>query len=155
MVGAELADRALERLRFPTQEREAIVHLVREHMFDYQREWTDATLRRWLRRVGVDAAADLFDLRIADYLGNGLRAGFPSYLEDMRQRLERVIAEAGALHVRDLAIDGHDVMRVLGVPPGPAVGTILERLLERVIEHPESNRKETLLAWVEAMRASP
>ena len=150
IVGAEIAERVLERLRFPGAERAAIVHLVREHMFDYQPHWTDAAVRRWLRRVGVDAVADLFDLRIADYLGNGLRAGFPSYLEPMRERIEKLIAEASALHVSELAIDGHDVMRVLGLPPGPRVGAILESLLERAIEDPSFNRRESLLAALEA-----
>src|SRR5262249_589615 len=65
-VGAELADRLLERLRFPGELRAEIVHLVRQHMFDYRAEWTDGALRRFLRRVGVEHVADLFDLRIAD-----------------------------------------------------------------------------------------
>jgi tRNA nucleotidyltransferase (CCA-adding enzyme) len=71
IVGAEIADEILQRFRFPNDEREAIVHLVREHMFNYREQWTDAALRRWLRRVGTEAVADLFDLRIADLLGNG------------------------------------------------------------------------------------
>jgi tRNA nucleotidyltransferase (CCA-adding enzyme) len=153
IVGAEMAERALERLRFPTAEREAIVHLVREHMFDYKPEWTDATLRRWLRRVGVESVADLFDLRIADYIGNGLRAGFPAYLEPMRERIDRLIAEASALHVADLAIDGRDVMEVLGIPPGPRVGVVLETALEWVIDNPSMNDRDKLLESVAAMRA--
>src|SRR5207244_318365 len=84
-VGAELADRLLERMRFPADERAAIVHLVREHMFDYRGGWSDAGLRRWLRRVGEEAVADLFDLRIADMLGNGLKQGFPVHLQEMRR----------------------------------------------------------------------
>jgi tRNA nucleotidyltransferase (CCA-adding enzyme) len=153
VVGAEMAERVLTRLRFSAAERDAIVHLVREHMFDYQPAWSDATLRRWLRRVGVDAVADLFDLRIADYLGNGLRAGFPGYLEEMRRRIDGLLAEAAALHVSDLAVDGNDAMRVLGIGPGPRVGEALEKLLEEVIEHPENNRRETLLERLDAMRS--
>jgi tRNA nucleotidyltransferase (CCA-adding enzyme) len=151
-VGAELAARALERLCFPVEERAAIVHLVREHMFDYRAEWSDAALRRWLRRVGPEHVADLFDLRIADVLGNGLRQGFPVYLEEMRQRVNRLLARGEALRVTDLAVDGHDVMRVLGIGPGREVGETLEALLEAVIESPELNRRERLLAWLERRR---
>jgi tRNA nucleotidyltransferase (CCA-adding enzyme) len=144
-VGAELADRLLERLRFPLAERQAIVHLVREHMFDYRRGWSDGALRRWLRRVGEEAVADLFDLRIADMLGNGLKQGFPAYLEEMRARVERILEESRALRVTDLAVDGRDVMRVLEIPPGPAVRAALEALLEEVLDDPARNTRERLL----------
>jgi len=145
-VGADLAGRLLERLRFPGAPRAAIVHLVREHMFDFRREWTDAALRRWLRRVGLDAVADLFDLRIADMLGNGLKTGFPVYLEEMRQRIGRLLAESRAVSVLDLAVDGNDVMRVLGIEPGPRVGEVLEALLEEVLDDPGRNERQVLLA---------
>jgi tRNA nucleotidyltransferase (CCA-adding enzyme) len=151
-VGAELADRLLERLRFPLDSRARIVHLVREHMFDYRRGWGDAALRRWLRRVGEDAVADLFDLRIADSLGNGLRQGFPVYLEDMRRRIERLIAESATLHVKDLAVGGREVMEALGIAPGPRVRETLEALLEEVLDRPERNTRDHLLARLEQVR---
>jgi len=153
-AGAELADRLLDRLRFPAGMRAAIVHLVREHMFDYRVEWSDAAVRRWVRRVGVEAVADLFDLRIADMLGNGLKTGFPAQLEPLRRRLERVLAESHVLHVRDLAMDGHDVMRALGVGPGPVVGEALDALLEDVLEDPGRNTREELLARLAARRGA-
>lgn len=145
-LGAGLADRLLERLRLPASDRSAIVHLVREHMFDYRPEWSDAALRRWLRRVGPERVADLFDLRIADALGNGRRRGFPSYLEAMRARVTRVLEASHALEVRDLNVDGHDVMRELGIPAGSGVGEALDGLLEQVLDRPERNDREFLLA---------
>ena len=151
-VGAELADRLLERMRFPADERAAIVHLVREHMFDFRAEWSDAGLRRWLRRVGIDAVADLFDLRIADVLGNGLRQGFPTYLEEMRRRIECLLRESRALTVRELAVGGRDVMRVLELPPGREVGAVLEALLEEVLDDPSRNRREYLLDRLARLR---
>ena len=153
-VGAELADRLLERLRFPSEERAAIVHLIREHMFDYRGGWSDAGLRRWLRRVGEEHVADLFDLRIADMLGNGLKQGFPTYLEEMRARIERILAESRALQVTDLAIGGREVMEVLGIPPGRAVGETLEALLEEVLDDPSRNTRERLLERLVERRAA-
>jgi tRNA nucleotidyltransferase (CCA-adding enzyme) len=145
-VGAEIAFALLERLRFPHQRRDRIVHLVREHMFDYRTGWSDAALRRWLRRVGPEHVADLFDLRIADMLGNGLKQGFPTYLEQMRARIERLLEDSRALHVADLAVNGDDVMRALDLPPGPPVRAALEALLEEVIEDPARNTRDHLLA---------
>jgi len=152
-VGAELADGLLARLRFPGDERGAIVHLVREHMFDYRSEWSDAAVRRWIRRVGEEAIADLFDLRIADLLGNGLRTGFPAQLEPLRRRVARVLAGSHALRVGDLAVSGRDVMEALGLGPGPVVGETLEALLEEVIEDPGRNTRERLLARLAERRA--
>jgi putative nucleotidyltransferase with HDIG domain len=151
-VGAEIADRLLERLRFSLEQRRAIVHLVREHMFDFRAGWSDAALRRWLRRVGIDAVADLFDVRIADYLGNGLRPGFPPYLEGMHERIELLIRESQALTVRDLGVDGEDVMGILGIGPGPEVRAALEALLEEVLDDPSRNRREYLTRRLEQRR---
>jgi hypothetical protein len=95
--------------------------------------------------VGEDAVADLFDLRIADVQGNGLRTGFPSQLESLRVRIEALMARELALRVRDLAVDGDDVMRVLAIGPGPGVGAVLEALLEEVLEDPARNTRERLL----------
>ena len=144
-VGAELADRLLERFRFPNDERDAIVHLVRQHMFDYRAEWSDAAIRRWLRRVGIDAVADLFDLRIADAMGNGIKISSPRALDELHERIQLQLAREDALSVRDLKVDGRDVMEALGLPPGPSVGEVLEALLERVLENPELNQRERLL----------
>jgi len=153
-VSAELADRLLERLRFPHDRRARVVHLVREHMFDYRPAWGDAALRRWLRRVGPEHVADLFDLRIADMLGNGLKQGFPASLDQMRTRIERLLAASGALHVTDLAVDGNDVMGELGLAPGPAVREALEALLEEVMDDPSRNTREHLLSRLRERRAA-
>ena len=151
-TGAELADRLLERLRFPGALRAEIVHLVREHMFDYRAEWSDAAVRRWVRRVGEASVADLFDLRIADMLGNGSKTGFPAQLEALRRRIERVLAGSRALRVGDLAVDGRDVMESLGIGPGPVVGKALEALLEEVLEQPDRNTRERLLERLAELR---
>lgn len=145
-VGAGLARALLERLRFPARFTDRVVHLVREHMFDYQPDWSDAALRRWLRRVGPEYVAELFDLRIADNLGNGLKSGNPAYLRAMGERIDRLLAEGAALSVADLAVDGGDVMAALGTGPGPRVGKALAALLEEVLEDVSRNTREHLLA---------
>jgi len=154
LAGAELADRLLERLRFPGSLRAKIVHLVREHMFDYRAQWSDAAVRRWVRRVGEGTVADLFDLRIADMLGNGLKTGFPAQLEALRRRIARVLSGSRTLRVGGLAVDGRDVMKSLGIGPGPAVGEALEMLLDEVLEEPGRNTRERLLTRLAELRAA-
>jgi tRNA nucleotidyltransferase (CCA-adding enzyme) len=152
-VGARMADTLLSRLRFSNHARERIVHLVREHMFEYRPEWSDAAIRRWLRRVGVDAVADLFDLRIADVLANPRARGLPLGLVERRARIEAELSRHAALGVGDLAADGNDVMRELGVGPGPWVREILATLLEEVTERPEHNERVWLMSRIRALGA--
>ena len=128
------------------------MHLVREHMFDYQPTWSDAAVRRFVRRVGPESIAELFDLRLADALGNGTRDPDPRRLRAMARRIHHVLAGATALSVRDLAVDGDVVMRALDLPSGPQVGRVLERLLEEVLEDPALNTRERLLARLASLR---
>ena len=146
--GEKIATEAMTRLRFSRDMTDRVAHLVKYHMFDYRPEWTDAAVRRFLQNVGSDNVADLFDLRIADNIGNGTKTGFPHYLEEFRERIEGVLAERHALTLRDLKVDGQDIMRELGLKPGPKVGEILEQLLEQVVEDPSLNERGYLLQRV-------
>jgi putative nucleotidyltransferase with HDIG domain len=146
-AGAEITDALLERLRFPRAERDAIVHLVREHLFEYRPEWTDAAVRRFVRRVGEAALPDLFTLRAADAAGT--RAdGAPdlSNLAAFRERIERVLSAKPPLSTRELALNGNDLMAALAISPGPRVGALLDALVERVLDDPELNTRPALLA---------
>jgi hypothetical protein len=64
---------------------------------------------------------------------------------DLGERIATQRAAAAPLSLSGLAIDGRDVRDMLGVPEGPTVGTILERLLADVIEEPGFNTRGTLL----------
>ena len=114
-------------------------------MFGYTEEWTDAAVRRFIRKVGREYIEDLFELRLADWFGNGRNRGYPVYLNRLRKRIRIEIEKADAFAVKDLAISGHDVMDLLGLPPGPQIGEALEYLLQRVLEEPALNDKEKLV----------
>jgi putative nucleotidyltransferase with HDIG domain len=144
--GAEITDRMLDRLRLPRDERAAIVLLVREHLFDYRAEWTDAAVRRFVRRVGEDALPDLFALRRADAAATRPGPHDLTALDALAGRIAAVMAQRPPLAVRDLAVDGGDAMRVLGVAPGPAVGRALSRLLEEALDDPATNDRARQLA---------
>ena len=57
-------------------------------------------------------------------------------LEALKAHVEKVLAEGAALSTRDLAIDGHVLMKELGIKPGRIIGEVLEALLEEVIADP-------------------
>jgi putative nucleotidyltransferase with HDIG domain len=148
-IGGDMADAICRRLKLANAERERVVGIVKNHMFFYASDWTDGTVRRFVRRVGgTDALADLFALRKGDVAGRGFGEDPEVELGELRRRVDIVAAEDAALKVTDLKLNGGDVMRILGIPPSREVGMILERLLERVLDDPSLNepaRLETLL----------
>lgn len=153
-AGRRLVDAAFRRLRYPNDDRERVGHLVQHHMFHYRPEWTDAAVRRFLRDVGEDHLDDLFAVRAADSAGNGTRRGATPELDELRRRIAIEVERRSALTVRDLAIGGHDLMQDLAVPPGPELGRILRTLLEEVLDEPERNERETLLARAREIHAA-
>ena len=72
---------------------------------------------------------------------------------ELRRRIAEVASADAALTVKDLAIDGRDVMQLLAVPPGRVIGIVLEALLERVLDDPGLNTREVLSALVPAVAA--
>ena len=127
-VGREMADTICLRWKLSTADRQRVVSMVEHHMFFYAPDWTDGTVRRFVRRVGEETLQALFALREGDVAGRGFGEDPEREIGELRQRIAAVAAADAALHVTDLAIDGKDVMRILGLPPGREVGVILERL---------------------------
>ena len=146
-VGAERADALLRRMAIPRREAQPIVDLVRWHMFGYESRWSDGAVRRFIQKVGRQTLPRLLTLREADNLGSGEPADAGG-VDELRERVAAELERGVPLALRDLAVDGHDVSDRCGVPPGPLLGSLLDRLLESVIADPERNDRETLLADV-------
>jgi tRNA nucleotidyltransferase (CCA-adding enzyme) len=146
-IGAEIAMPIVTRLRFSNDERDRIVSLVRHHLFHYD-GWSDQAVRRWIKRVGPERIEDLYALNEADLVGKGpiFGEGDLAPLIALKAHVEKVLAEGAALSTRDLAINGNDLMKELGVKPGRIIGQTLEALLEVVIADPTQNEREALLA---------
>jgi tRNA nucleotidyltransferase (CCA-adding enzyme) len=144
-AGAAMAEALLKRLRFPRPDVARITRLVRHHMFDYSPAWTDAAVRRFVRRVGADLLHDLYALRRADNTASGAREPTTGGTDELRARAAHAVA-ADPMSPQQLAVDGDDLIRELGLRPGPVVGRLLDELMEAVLEEPGLNRRETLLA---------
>jgi len=150
VAGAEIATAFLERLRMPKAVTDRVVRLVRQHMFTYEPDWGDAGVRRFIRRVGRETLDDLFELRAADNVGSGLPRD-AGRLDELRARVDEQLAASAVLERGGLAVGGDDLMSELGIPQGPTLGRILDRLLERVIADPSLNDRPTLLLLAESM----
>lgn len=154
-VGAEIADPICTRLKFSTEERQRIVSLVRHHLFHYD-QWSDTAVRRWIRRVSKERIEDLYALSEADLRGKAdeIEPETLIPLSLLKAHVEKVLAAGAALSTRDLAIDGHVLMKELGIKPGRIIGEILEACLEEVIQDPALNEREALLTKARAFVAA-
>lgn len=153
-IGAEMAHPIATRLKFSNDERDRIVALVRHHLFHYD-EWSDAAVRRWIRRVGLERIDDLYALNEADIRGKGpsFELAYLANLEALKAHVAKVLAEGAALSTRDLAINGSVLMKELGLAPGRIIGEILGTLLESVIAEPSLNTREALLEMARGIAA--
>lgn len=149
IVGAAMAETLLTRLRFPRSIVARVGHLVRNHMFSYETAWSDAAVRRFIRRIGPHALDELLELREADNVGSGLPSD--ASLVELRRRVAQQLEAHAALSFKDLAISGDDLMRELGLESGPEVGRILESLLDQVIADSALNDGPTLLLLAQSM----
>ncbi|MBP9856156.1 MAG: HD domain-containing protein [Candidatus Pacebacteria bacterium] len=145
VVGAKMAKKIMERLKFPMKLTETVEKLVRNHMF-----FTDidkitlSAVRRIVAKVGAENVWDLMKVRACDRIGMGRPKEAPYRLRKYESMIEE--AMRAPTSVTMLKIDGGDVIRETGEKPGPRIGFILHALLEEVLETPELNTKETLLA---------
>lgn len=152
-VGAALARTVLERLRFPRHDVDAVVGAVAHHMYGYEAAWSDAAVRRFIRRIDGTDRSLLFALRRADDAASGAAEEGRRVQDELEARVEREIAAQPSLLLqRRVAIDGHDLQRDLGLAPGPELGRILDALVDFAIEDPSRNVRATLLAHAAALR---
>lgn len=144
-ISAELAQTVMHRLRFDN----ATIHAVRELVF-----YHDATvsaqpkgMRRWLHKLGEEQLRRLLTVKKADALAHRPSTQSPKLrqLEAITACMEQVLTMGQCYTLRQLAVDGRDLL-ALGLPPGAAVGRVLDELLRMVIEEQIENEAAALLA---------
>ena len=137
----------LSRLRYPDVFTERVSKLVRWHLFRYDYEadevqTTDSSIRRLIRNVGVENIEDLVRVRMCDRIGSGVPKAVPYKLRHFKFMVEKV--QKDPISVGMLKMRGDEVMKILGIEPGPKVGMVLSALLEEVLENPSKNEPEYL-----------
>ncbi|NQV00893.1 MAG: HD domain-containing protein [Parcubacteria group bacterium] len=142
-LGARIAIKILQRLKFPKKTIEKIALLIRNHMFVYGvDEVTETGVRRLLRRVGLENIKDLINLRVCDRLGSGCPKAVPYKLRHLEYIIEKVSKDP--ISAKMLKINGNDLMKILKIKPGPRLGLIIEALLAETLENPGLNTKQKL-----------
>ena len=148
---AKICREVMTRLKYPNREIEYVSELVYYHMTRYEKLRTPSA-KKFINKVGVDKLDDLFKLFIADRIGSK-----PPYEFDDIYRLkfecERILSEKQPLGIKDLAVNGYDLME-LGIPQGKMIGKTLKSLLDAVLEDFSINDKDTLLRMSISSRLS-
>lgn len=147
-VSADITDSIMSRLRFDNETREKVVELVYYH--DATFEVGEKYVKRWLNKIGEDQFRRLLVVRKAD-----IKAHNPKYEEERIQKvneiesiLENVIAEQQCFTVKDLNVNGNDVMQIMRIKEGKDVGYWLKEILNRVIDGKLENDKNELIYWM-------
>lgn len=139
-ISANIADDILLRLKAPTALRERVTFLIKHHMDMITAD--RKLLRRLLSRYGKEALWQLMELQKADFTCKGI-VGNDFDFGEVFDMIDAIAAEEGCLSIKDLAVNGHDIM-ALGIT-GTDIGKALNALLEAVLEEKLPNEKDALL----------
>ena len=144
-ISEDIARSIMLRFRFPKEKMKRILHLIGNHMFHYTPDWSDAAVRRFIKKVGLENLEDQYKLRAADIMGISEKTIDFQNLNSLKLRVLVILENENAFSIKDLAINGNDLMNDLNIPGGPGIGMILNFLLETVLDDPGQNKKENLL----------
>ena len=153
VVGAKMATKRMQALRFPTDQIKAVAKLVELHLRFHgyaDADWTDSAVRRYVRDAG-DQLERLHVLTRSDCTTRNARkaARLRTAYEQLEWRIDE-LAKQEELDAMRPDLDGTQIMEILGIPPGRDVGRAYKFLLEkRIDEGPlgENGAREALLAW--------
>ncbi len=132
-ISARMAQAILRRLKFPGRITSDVAFVIENHMVNYADSWTDAAVRRFLRRMGrrLDAVLSLAE---ADRKAHTPEARMGTSVKRLRKRIAAVTAAMAASAVSFTPpLDGHRIMSILGIDQGPDVGRAKEYLLQAVL----------------------
>jgi tRNA nucleotidyltransferase (CCA-adding enzyme) len=149
--GAMTAKNILKRLKFDNDTLDSVVHLIRWH--DYRFVLTPAGMRKATSKIGKDYMELLFEVNRADTSAKNPAHTAEKYekLEEAIKLYQEIILKEECVSLKELNINGKDLITE-GFKPGPDLGDILNQLLAAVIEKPELNQKESLLAMAKELR---
>ena len=147
-VSADMTDTIMKRLRFDNDTREKVIELVYYH--DATFEVGKKYVKRWLNKIGEEQFRRLLNVRRAD-----IKAQADMNQETRLQKidnigcvLEEVLQDDECFSLKDLAVNGKDVMDTMLIKSGKEVGYWLNEILIRVIDGRLKNDREDLIYWM-------
>lgn len=153
-VSREISETVLEKdFKVSRKEKERILDLVEYHDMGIRPETKN--IKKMLHKFGEEFIRQWYVLKGADLSDHACPPGKEAKKMDTMSRyqaflpsLYNVLAENSTFQIKDLAIDGKDLMTEFGIKQGPEIGILLREALEAVLNEEIPNRKEDLLLMV-------
>ena len=145
-AGKEIAKKILRRLKFDNDTIAQVTHLIYWH--DYRPAPEEKAVRRAIHKVGEDLFPLFLKVQRADNLAQSmyLREEKLARIDGVEKLYHEIMEKHQCVSLKTLAVTGRDLIAE-GMKPGPQMGAVLQELLEMVLDQPEMNEKEKLLAW--------
>ena len=150
VVDVQQSEQIAQRLKLSNREVKRLRRLVASHSEVFAED-NNASRRRLIKRLGPEFVEDALVLREALLSARDIDELAMQSFRSQSQALRSILAQRPALEISDLAINGNEVITKLGGSAGPRVGQVMRQLLEQVIDDPELNRRETLLALIDEL----
>ena len=152
-TGADAVKKILRRLKADNATIDTVSRLVRWHDYSFVPE--ERPMRRAMHKIGADLIPLLLELRRGDLVAHAepYRTEGPESLRKVWQVFLGIKSREECTSLKDLAVNGSDLIAA-GFAPGKELGEVLNRLLLLVIEAPELNQKEVLLAEAEKLKGN-
>jgi len=141
---AAVVKEVLRRLRYSNDIIHDVCLLVEKHMFT-----TDVGpkgMRRFIRKIGQRLIPDLLDLRRADVQAQGM-GGTTEDVDEFQREIIDEINRKPPFGRSDLALNGRDVMEIFDLEQSPLIGDVLDHLMEKVLDNPDDNTRDTLIDY--------
>ena len=147
IASEQIAKTVMKRLKFDNDTIRKVTKLVAYH--DYRMEPTGANVRRAMHEIGVELFPYYLAVRLADTKAQSSyeRRGKLENIIQIRELYRNALRNKECVTLKDLAVTGTDLIN-LGIAPGKELGTLLNELLDMVIEDPAWNQKGKLCDYV-------
>jgi tRNA nucleotidyltransferase (CCA-adding enzyme) len=146
LVSLDMTRDILTRLKYDNKTIDKVCTLVKYHMARYE-VLRPNSLKKFINKVGKENIDELFELMESDIYASASLKSLPDLMA-FKNATNDILLACDPLSVKDLAVNGLDVMGWLNISPGPAVGSVLDTLLEMVLEDPSLNTRKALKSIV-------
>lgn len=146
-ISAFLADERLKAMKYDNDTRKKVVELISYHDATFNDE--PKHIKKWLNKIGEEQFRRLLEVRYADIFAQNAMSMSQrlAYIDRIKERLDEVLASEQCFQLKDLAVNGNDLIGI-GVPQGIQIGNTLNWLLDLVINGDVNNDKSELLNLV-------
>ena len=151
---ADMAQTLCKQMKYPKSFERKVYRLIK-HYAAARPDMSDAQIRRLMSTVGSDILPDLLNLRRAVIAGR--HGPFPvqeqnrsspapiPWLDELEKKVLAILRNKTALTIAELAVNGHELHALAGIPKNREMRDILKQLLELVLEDPAMNQKDRLI----------